>query len=124
MARLSGKAGSATINAVGYKGIKNWEIDYKGDAIDVTGMDSSGAKAFIGGLTEWSGSVDMNWDTTQAIPTPAAIVAATFLTGEGSGSYDSYAGNVIVTSAKLSIPVEGAAQLNLTFQGTGTLTIS
>ncbi len=123
MARASGKSGTVTINAVGYNGVTNWEIDYKGDAIDVTGMDSAGAKAFIGGLTEWSGSCDLNWDVAQAYPAPATIFAATFITGAG-GSYDSWAGNVIVTSAKVTVPVEGACKLSITFQGTGALTVS
>lgn len=123
MARASGKAGTATINAVGYNGVTSWEIDYKGDAVDVTGMSDAGIKAFVGGLTEWSGSMDVNWDVAQANPTPGSIVAASFVTG-ATGAYDTWAGNVIVTSAKVTTPLEGAVKLSISFQGTGSLTIS
>lgn len=123
MARASGKAGSVTINAVTYNGVKNWEINYKGDAVDVTGMSDSGAKNFVGGLTEWSGSCSINWDVTQAPPAPGAAYAATFLTGAG-GSYDSFAGTILATDIHVSTPVDGAVTLDITFQGTGALTIS
>jgi predicted secreted protein len=123
MARVAGKSGSATINSVTYNGVTSWEIDYKGAAIDTTGMDSAGVKEFVGGLTEWSGSLDLNWDVSQAPPAPASIFPAVFLTG-GSGSYDSWAGNVLVTSVKSSVPLDGVCKLAIAFQGTGALSIS
>jgi len=127
MARTSGKLGSATINAVTYNGVTNWEIDYKGDAIDVTGMTDAGVKAFVGGLTEWSGSMDVVWDNTQALPTPALTLAATvavsLVTG-ATGALDTWAGAVIITDCKVTVPVDGAIKLSCTFQGTGALSIS
>lgn len=126
MARASGKAGTVTIATCGpgaYNGVTSWEIDYKGDAIDVTGMSDAGVKAFIAGLTEWSGTVDLNWDTAQAAPTPALAGTISAVTG-ATGAYDTWAGAIIVTSAKVTIPVDGACKLSIAFQGTGVLSIT
>lgn len=123
MAALSGKQGSVTYAGTSVSHISSWEIDYKGDAIDVTGMSDAGKKAFIGGLTEWSGSFDATLDGSYTLPTPAASVAISLVDSADSG-YNTYSGTVITTGVKVTSKVDGAVTINVTFQGTGTLSIA
>jgi predicted secreted protein len=124
MARLSGKDGTVSVNA-SVLGVTSWEIDYKGDAIDVTGMDSSGAKAFIGGLTEWSGTVEGHWESTA--PPSAALVGTQVnvsLVSDNATPKVTCAGAVIVTGLKIGVSVDANVTYTYTFQGTGALTVT
>lgn len=123
MARLSGKSGSASIGGA-ISNVSNWEIDYQGDAIDVTGMDSSGAREFIGGLTQWSGTVECHLDSAQALPTPSGAAVAVSLVDSADTGYNTYSGNVIVTGIRPRTAVDGNVQCTITFQGTGALSIA
>ena len=123
MARLSGKAGEvkadATVAATVY-GVTNWEIDYKGDAIDTTGMDSAGAKVFIGGLTEISGTVECFHESdhelnTDITPAATILVELYYATGDASAWH----GSAVVTDTKPTVQVDGAVKWSITFQGTG-----
>ena len=119
MARFAGKGGSIT-NGGSNVAIKSFEVDAKGDAIDVTGMDSSGAKAFIAGLTEWSGSITglATGDVTSWKPgtTMTAMVLDT-----AGGLSPTLTGDAIITGLKVSTAVDGAVTVDITFQGTGAL---
>ena len=122
MARFSGKAGSIT-NAGTNIAITSWEIDAKGDAIDVTGMDDAGIKEFLAGLTEWSGSFEgfatgdvatsaAGTALTAPVFKSSATAGAPKLTGTGGG---------IITGCKVSSAVDGAVKVSVTFQGSGAL---
>jgi predicted secreted protein len=123
MAVLSGKEGSATVGGTAITHLASWEIDYKGDAIDVTGMSESGKKAFIGGLTEWSGSMEFALDGGLALPTPATSVSVSLVDSADTG-YNTYAGTAVITGVKPSTSVDGAVKCSVSFQGSGTLSIS
>ena len=124
MARLSGKSGSAAVGGAAVLGVSSWEIDYKGEAVDVTGMDSAGAKAFIGGLTEWSGTIEGTMEAGATMPTPAASVAVSLVDSTPSAANKTYSGTVITTGVKVSTSVEGAVKYSISFQGTAGLTIT
>jgi len=119
MARLHGKAGSVTFagGSVTGVGITSWTIDYKSAADETTGMDSSGAKTFIAGLTEWSGSFSGYYDTGK-IAAGTTGSATFYLVAAGAN----YAGTIIVTSFKVDTSVDGPIKITCDFQGTGTLT--
>lgn len=123
MARLSGKGGSLSIGGAAVLGVTSWEIDYKGEAVDVTGMDSSGAKAFVGGLTEWSFSCEGNLESGATLPTPAASVALSAVDSADTG-YNTYTGTMIITGVKPTTSVDGAVKYSITAQGTGALGIA
>jgi predicted secreted protein len=122
MARLSGKIGSASLGGA-ILGVNSWEIDYKGEAIDVTGMDSAAAKAFIGGLTEWSGSLEGFLESGATLPLPAATAAVSLVDSADAG-FNTYTGSSIITGVKYSTSVEGAVKYSITFQGTAALGIA
>ncbi len=124
MARLSGKAGSvkadATIVALVY-GVTSWELDYKGEAVDVTGMDSSGAKAFIGSLTEGTISFECFEDTDHPLNTdilPGLTILWEFR--YASGDTSAWHGSAIVTDLKPTVSVDGAVKWSVNAQCTGT----
>lgn len=123
MARFAGKGGTATFGGSAVFACKDWECDYKGDAIDVTGMDSSGAKEFIAGLTEWSATV--NGFATGALSTivPGTTVALVLRgAAAADGDVPNWTGSAIVTGLKVSTAVDGAVEVGCTLQGTGALT--
>lgn len=132
MARLHGQSGQFKEDVTGgtpavVVGITNWNIDVKGSADDATGMDSSGKKAFIAGLTEWSGSLSGMWDTTETdiIDAPILNAGATldvefWETADAGDTH--YNGTVIVTSFKPEVAVDGVVKLSVDFQGSGALT--
>jgi len=124
MARLSGKAGSvkadATMVALVY-GVTSWELDYKGEAMDVTGMDSSGAKAFIGSLTEGTISFECFEDTDHPLNTdilPGLTILWEFR--YASGDTSAWHGSAIVTDLKPTVSVDGAVKWSVNAQCTGT----
>ncbi len=135
MARLAGKKGAIYTdlgdgvgeNPAEVLGVTSWEIDYKGDAIDVTGMDSSGAKSFIGGLTEWTATVECHWDSDEAqladtLKPGNRIALQLYLDNSGSPIFgDSPYVYAIMTDFKPSVAVDGAVAVSMTLQGTGAL---
>ena len=120
MARYAGKSGGIT-NAGSNVEFSNWEIDAKGDALDVTGFDSAGKKEFIAGLTEWSGSATGFATGDDTSYSPGTSLAAVVFSS-GSAGAPKLTGTIITTGLKVSAAVDGAVTVDLTFQGTGTLT--
>ena len=121
MARFAGKTGSFSTSSI-YIGVESMEIDYKGDAIDVTGMDSSGAKAFIAGLTEWSANVTGWVNGSLASLVPGTAVTAGVWSTSGSGA-PKFTGSGIITDLKVNSEVAGAVNVTLSVQGSGALTV-
>lgn len=101
--------------------VTNWELDYKGDAIDVTGMDSAGAKAFIAGLTEGTVTVECFLDAVTELDAdivPGATLGCYLLYADGDLS--GWKGSGILTDMKPSVPVDGGVKWSLTLQYSGT----
>ena len=123
MARFAGKAGSITVAATNIA-ITSWEIDAKGDAIDVTGMDDAGVKEFLAGLTEWSGSFEGFATGTVAGSVPGTSIAAAVFASSvtaGAPKLTAPALGGFITGLKVSSAVEGAVKVSCTFQGSGAL---
>jgi predicted secreted protein len=125
MAAISGKAGSvkvdATVPAVVYS-ITSWEADLKGDAIDVTGMGDSGAKTFIGGLTEGSCSFECYEDSDHVLnadiaPGASVLIQLRYVSTDAAAWH----GEAIVTSLKPTVSVEGAVKWSVAAQFTGAV---
>lgn len=128
MARLAGKAGAFKIDATvpaDPVGVTSWELDYKGEAVDITGMDSSGVKEFIAGLTEAAGTATL-WATDDAqnpvanteIRPGLTCVVWLFHAATDAASWN---GNAIITDVKPTVQVSGAVEYNISFQFTGAI---
>ena len=131
MPRMHGKGGKVKVDSDGggspliVLGITAWSVDYKCAADDATGMDSAGKKAFLAGMTEWSGSFNGVWDVTETdtIDNPPLISIGTRLELELwlDDSVD-YVGDCLVTSFKPEVATDGIVKISIDFQGTEGLT--
>ncbi len=119
MARFAGKTGGVTDGKSGIA-FSGWEIDAAGDAIDVTGFDSAGAKEFVAGLTEWSGTAEGFVTGSVAAYAPGSTIAGVVFASAGAGSV-TLTGTIIVTSLRVGTAVAGAVTVSIGFQGTGPL---
>jgi hypothetical protein len=126
MARISGKAGQVwadtgvVTEADVILGVTSWEMDQKGAADDTTGMDSGGAKEFIGGLTEGTGSVEAFADgALDAHIVVGGLISVNLLYADGDT--DCWYGSAIVTQRKPTVQVDGAVKWSIQFQYTSTI---
>ena len=111
---------------------RNWTIDWTADALDVTTFDSTaGPRAFIGGLTSWSGSFEALLDKDTAIFSSAITVApvdtlAKFDVGPIPVTSDTirFNGSILINGFSVSTAVDGLPVVTFTFQGTDTLSHS
>ena len=120
MARLAGTAGQVTVAGAEVVGVKAWSLDQAVDALETTGFDSSGNKAYIPGLSGWSGSFEGHKDGAPlTIGTEIALVLK-----ESATATQKHTGQAIVTGFSAKTDVAGVVAYSYTFQGTGALTIA
>lgn len=124
MARQSGKAGQVWIDSTqptnddAVLGVTSWELDLRGDAIDVTGMDSGGAKEFVGGLTEGTATIECYADgALDSDIVEGSQVYCWLLYADGDTS--AWQGRGIVTQKRPSVTVDGAVRWTLVVQYSG-----
>ncbi len=119
MARLAGKAGEVTVAAGSVTGIKSWTLDYKVDAVEGTGFDSSGHRIYAAGLDGWSGSFEGYKDSAPlTIGSEIALVLK-----ESQTATQKFTGQAIITNLKPTTHVEGLVAYAYDYQGTGALVI-
>ena len=120
MARISGKLGEVTVAAAEVTGIKSWNVDQKVEALDSSGFDSDGVKAFIAGCSEWAGSFEGN---KNGVPLTIGSEIALVLK-ESQTANQQFNGQAIITGLSVKTDIAGLVTYSYTFQGTGTLTIA
>jgi predicted secreted protein len=109
--------------------VRDIEVTGQVDMIDATSHDSSGAKEFIPGLSEWSGTIGALYIETNATQNTVrdALLGKTKLYlefrphGAVTGKYQ-YKGECYIKNWKPTSPNSDAAMVNIEMQGTGTLT--
>ena len=127
MARLPGKASALQVAGADVVGVKNISLKYSGDAVDVTGMDSSGLRVFIAGLTSWGISASGVWDTGEtkflgATPAIGPGVSAACVFELSQTANNLYSGTGIITDFSSSSSVDGSVEWSIEIQGSGALT--
>lgn len=124
MGRFVGKTGSWTLSSTNV-GIESIEMNYEGDEIDVTGMDSSGAAEFLMGVTNWSGSVTgwVNGSLAGLVP-GTAISSSVFACGStGAPKFTAPSPGGFIKSLKVNSEVKGAVNVTIQFRGSGVLVV-
>jgi hypothetical protein len=126
MAVIEGFGGQSVFGGGALMVLKKWDIDDQANMEDVTGMStgSVGRKEFDNTLSEWSGTLEGDIDTTDAKfhgATPAIRAGAKGAASFAAGTR-TWSGNIIIKSLKVSAPVEGVLSYNIGFQGSGLLT--
>jgi len=110
--------------------LRNFTINHTLGTIDVTTHESSGVRALIAGVSEWSGSAETLHVTSNATHKAAYDVLVNktkvdtefYPTGSSSDGY--WTGECFITDWSLSSPDTDANAASISFEGTGALTRS
>ena len=128
MARMAGKAGAFKIDATvpaDPVGVTEWTFDYSGDTVDITGMDSAGAKEFLATLTGANGTAklfatddDQNPVANTEIRPGLTCIVWLFHASTDAASWN---GNVIIRNVKPTVQLSGAVEFDVSFEFTGAI---
>lgn len=125
---LVGKKGRVTVNAVNLA-MTGFTITPGNEKQDGTNSESGGAREYIAGLDNWSGSVSCLYDAKMnPHASPPAIVPGTIIPGvqfiveAGAGVANAtYEGDIFVDSVPVTLAVEGRVEYTINFTGNGPL---
>lgn len=127
VAASSSVGGAVTVIAE----VRDWSLTGEHAQLDATSKDSSGAREFISGLDQWSGSIEHLYagdSATQKNLFDALFNKTTvdmeFYPQGTSSQFPIYSGSAVFTSWGLNSPNEDITTITADFQGSGTLTLS
>lgn len=121
---IAGKGGSAKWGATAIGAINEWKLDIDVDMLDVTTMDSNGWKEYLDGLKEWSGSVNVKFNTTDAGQTTmrTALLGGTSADIElNLDATHKFSGTAYLKKGSTGAKVSDAEEFDFEIQGTGAL---
>jgi predicted secreted protein len=106
--------------------LRSYSLETTSDTIESTNMGTT-ARTYKAGLTAWSGTASLFWDELDAGQT--ALAVGTEITikvyPEGASAGDKYyTGTAIVTAKSVSASFDGLVESEISFQGTGALSLS
>ena len=126
MATHTGSEGTIKIGANTLGELRSFSLETTGDTIETSNMGTT-ARTYKAGLTAWSGTASLFWDendTAQtALTTGSEITIAVYPEGATAGD-KYYTGTAIVTAKSVSASFDGLVESSISFQGTGTLSLS
>tara|TARA_B110000483_G_scaffold101811_1_gene124586 strand:+ start:145 stop:531 length:387 start_codon:yes stop_codon:yes gene_type:complete len=125
MATHHGKEGVVTVGGTAVGELTGFTLETTADVVEDTALTDA-TKSFLAGRTSFSGTLEMNFDETDTPQTNLVVGAslAFILLPEGNASGDrSFAGTGVVTGMSVTNSMEAVISRNVTFQGTGALTI-
>lgn len=139
MATLIGNDGAVSVNGKAIASVKNFSVDIKADTIETSAMGTD-VRTYVKGLSSFSGSADIlfdttDWDTTGEQQTwnltdgsnvvgASGVSAKFFVYKNNSGNDIAFTGNVIVTGYNIKSSFDGLVEATISFQGTDYLTYS
>ena len=126
MATHTGSEGLIKIGANTLGELRSYSLETTGDTIEDTTMGDS-ARTYKTGLTSWTGTASLYMDeadTAQiALTVGSEITVAFYFEGNQTGD-KYYTGTAIVTGKSVSGSFAGLVESEISFQGTGTLSLS
>ncbi len=138
MAILTGNNGNIKLDAsVGgsvatIAQVRNFSVELTRDTIETTTMGVD-VRTFLTGLSSWSGSADIYFDSAASTghiavhsvlnPTSGTVGQAT-LTFEGylADTAGKFSGEVIITGFTVTASMDGMVEASISFQGSGACT--
>jgi hypothetical protein len=136
MAIQTGNNGAVSIDGVNIAQVRSFSIEMTRDTIETSVMGTD-VRTFLTGLSSFSGSADVYFDTAQfdtneaKFNPTAGLVGASgvavklYLEENYSGSSDyAFTGNVIVTGYTVNSSFDGLVEASISFQGTGAAAFS
>jgi hypothetical protein len=133
MASHAGKDGKVTVKtSVGTEtnlgAVRSWTVNATSEVLDATVMNPSGVtfRTNVASFLAWDGSTSLLWDDAgdagQALCIPGNTLSVVFYP-EGFDAGDTkYSGDAIITAVNRTASYDGLVEMEVTFQGTGTLT--
>lgn len=118
MAKLAGYGGSVNVATATVAGIRAWTCDHTFATLETTGFDSSGHKAFIPGIDEWSGTFEGFKD---GAPLTIGTEIALILKEATAVATQWWTGQAIIMGRHPNASVDGAVTYSYDFQGTAAL---
>ena len=126
MATHTGSEGTIKIGSDTLGELRSFTLETTGATIETSNMGTT-ARTYKAGLTSWTGTASLFWDENDAGQT-ALTVGSTITINvypEGASTGDKYfTGSAIVTAKSFSASFDGLVESSISFQGTGTLTLS
>ena len=126
MATHHGKEGVVTVGGTAMGEVTSFTLETTGDVVEDTALTDA-TKSFVAGRTSFSGTIEMHFDETDAQQeTLTAGSSISFvLLPEGNTTGDaSYTGTGIITGMSINNSMDAIVSRTVTFQGTGSLTVS
>jgi len=125
MATHHGKEGVVTVGGTGVGELTGFTLETSADVVEDTALTDA-TKSFLAGRTSFSGTLEMNFDETDT-PQTSLVAGASIsfvLLPEVNASGDrSFSGTGVVTGMSVTNSMDAVISRNVTFQGTGALTI-
>lgn len=129
--RFQGKAGldGSVTFASGYTvGCRSYTLSVQAQEFDTTAFGAAAWKTWAPGLYQFSGSFDVDVDSTTALSDLSAPsgtgAAATFKFGDETTADDTVAGNIITTQLTEVVSIGDLNRATYAFQGSGNLTFA
>ncbi len=125
MATHHGKEGVVTVGGTAVGDLTGFTIETTADVVEDTALTDA-TKSFVTGRTSFSGTLEMNFDETNTEQESLVVGAslAFVLLPEGNTAGDaSYSGTGLITGMSITNSMEAVVSRNVTFQGTGALTV-
>jgi hypothetical protein len=126
MATHHGKEGVVTANGTAVGELTSFTIETTGDVVEDTQLSDS-TKSFLAGRTSFSGTLEMNYDETDAQQetlTAGSSISFVLLPEGNTAGDQSFTGTGIVTGMSINNAMDAVVSRSVTFQGTGALTKS
>jgi hypothetical protein len=126
MATHHGKEGVVTAGGTAVGELTSFTIETTGDVVEDTQLSDS-TKSFLAGRTSFSGTLEMNYDETDAQQealTAGSEISFVLLPEGNSAGDQSFSGSGIVTGMSINNAMDAIVSRSVTFQGTGALTKS
>ena len=126
MATHHGKEGVVTAGGTAVGELTSFNIETTGDVVENTKL-SDAVKSFTTGRTSFSGSLEMNYDETDAPQqtlTAGSEISFVLLPEGNTAGDESFTGTGIITGMTVSNGMDAVVSRSITFQGTGALTRS
>ena len=121
------KSGSDALTAVA--SVRSWNLDVTRETVEDTVM-GDGNRTYKKGLQDYSGSMDIVFDSSEDAIVSTALTPDTDDTvsiefySDANDDTTKFAGDVIVTSYSITASYDGLTEASVSFQGTGALATS
>lgn len=114
--------------------VKSFSVDLKADTIETTSMGND-SRYYLKGLSSWSGSADVYFDTANYTGGASEVHALNPTSGTVGSSplsvelylldtSDKFSGNIIVTGYNVKSSMDGMVEATISFQGSGACTFT